>query len=63
VKILNRNEEIRKVESKPRMQLKTLQPETRKRSFEEVEQSFSDAEAVAEAERCLKCYQVATIAV
>jgi len=63
VKILNRNEEIRKVESKPRMQLKTLQPETRKRSFEEVEQGFSDAEAVAEAERCLKCYQVATIAV
>ena len=63
VKILDRNEEIRKVESKPQVQLKTLQPETRKRSFEEVEQGFSDAEAVAEAERCLKCYQVATIAV
>ena len=63
VKILDRNEKIRKVESKPQVQLKTLQPETRKRSFEEVEQGFSDAEAVAEAERCLKCYQVATIAV
>ncbi len=63
MKILDRNEEIRKVESKPQVQLNTLPPETRKQGFEEVEQGFSDAEAVAEAERCLKCYQVATIAV
>jgi len=63
VKILDRNEEIRKVESKPQVQLNTLPPETRKQGFEEVELGFSDAEAVAEAERCLKCYQVATIAV
>jgi len=63
VKILDRNEEIKKVESKPQVEIKALEPETRKRSFEEVEQGFSGAEAVAEAERCLKCYQVATIAV
>ncbi len=63
VKTLDRNEEIRKVDSKPRIQLKALQPETRKQSFEEVEQNLSDSEAVAEAERCLKCYQVATIAI
>jgi formate dehydrogenase beta subunit len=63
VKTLDRNEKIRKVESKPRVKLKALEPETRKLSFEEVEQGFSDVEAVAEAERCLKCYQVATIAV
>jgi formate dehydrogenase (NADP+) beta subunit len=63
VKILDRDEKILKVETKPRFQQETLAPESRKKSFEEVEQSFSDPEAVAEAERCLKCYQVATIAV
>ena len=63
VKILDRDEKILKVESKPRFQQDTLSPESRKRNFEEVELNFSDAEAVAEAERCLKCYQVATIAV
>ena len=40
-----------------------VNPETRKASFEEVEQCFSPAEAVAEAERCLRCYRVVTIAV
>ncbi len=63
VKILDRDEKILKVESKPRFQQAMLAPESRKQSFEEVEQNFSDSEAVAEAERCLKCYQVATIAV
>jgi len=63
VKILDRDEKILKVETKPRFQQETLAPESRKKSFEEVEQRFSDPEAVAEAERCLKCYQVATIAV
>ncbi len=63
VKTLDHNEEIRKVENKPRVKLKALQAESRKQSFEEVEQGFSAAEAVAEAERCLKCYQVATVAV
>jgi formate dehydrogenase beta subunit len=62
VKILDRDEKILKVETKPRFQQETLAPESRKKSFEEVEQRFSDPEAVAEAERCLKCYQVATIA-
>ena len=63
VKVFNPDEEIKKVESKPRCQVATLAPETRKNTFDEVEQSFSDSEAVAEAERCLKCYQVATIAI
>ena len=63
VKVFSPDEEIKKVESKPRCQIATLAPETRKNTFEEVEQSFSDSEAVAEAERCLKCYQVATIAI
>jgi formate dehydrogenase beta subunit len=40
-----------------------LPPDIRKSTFDEVEQRFSPQEAVAEAERCLRCYQVATIAV
>jgi formate dehydrogenase beta subunit len=63
VKVFSPDEEIKKVESKPRCQVATLAPETRKNTFEEIEQSFSDSEAVAEAERCLKCYQVASIAI
>jgi len=63
VKVFNPNEEIKKVESKPRCQVAVLAPETRKNTFDEIEQSFSESEAVAEAERCLKCYQVATIAI
>ncbi len=51
------------MESKQRCRIATLPPEDRKITFDEIEQSFSDSEAVAEAERCLKCYQVATIAV
>ena len=63
VKVFNPDEEIKKVESKPRCQLATLAPEIRKNTFDEIEQGFSDSEAVAEAERCLKCYQVVTIAI
>ena len=63
VKILDPNEKILKVESKARFQQAALPLESRKKSFDEVELGFSDSEAVAEAERCLKCYQVATIAV
>jgi formate dehydrogenase beta subunit len=61
--ILDPNEKIHKVESKPRTNLTALSPTTRKTSFDEVEQGFTDKEAVMEAERCLKCYQVVTIAV
>ena len=63
VRVYDPNEEIRKVESKQRFQPNTLPPEKRKSTFDEVEQSFSAQEAVAEAERCLRCYQIATIAV
>ncbi len=63
IKVYDPAEEILKVESKQRFQPKTLPPDTRKATFDEVEQSLSAQEAVAEAERCLRCYQVATIAV
>ena len=63
IEVFNPNEQIKKVESKPRCQVMPLAPETRKKTFDEIEQGFSNSEAVAEAERCLKCYQVATIAI
>jgi NADPH-dependent glutamate synthase beta subunit-like oxidoreductase len=63
VKIYDPDEEIRKVESKKRLRPPTLPPAERQSSFEEIERSYSAPMAVAEAERCLRCYQVATIAV
>jgi len=63
VKVYDPDEEILKVESKQRFQPSMLPTDTRKSTFDEVEQGLSAQEAVAEAERCLRCYQVATIAV
>ena len=63
VKVYDPDEEILKVESKQRFQPSMLPPETRKSNFNEVEQGLPAQQAVAEAERCLRCYQVATIAV
>ena len=63
VKVYDPDEEILKVESKPRFKPGMLPADKRKSTFDEVEQGLSAQEAVAEAERCLRCYQVATIAV
>ena len=63
VKVYDPDEEILKVESKPRFKPDMLPADTRKSTFDEIEQGLSAQEAVAEAERCLRCYQVATIAV
>ena len=63
VKVYDPDEEILKVESKPRFKPGMLPADERKSTFDEIEQGLSAQEAVAEAERCLRCYQVATIAV
>ena len=63
VKVYDPDEEILKVESKPGFKPNMLPPDERKSTFDEIEQGLSAQEAVAEAERCLRCYQVATIAV
>ncbi|MBW2040671.1 MAG: FAD-dependent oxidoreductase [Deltaproteobacteria bacterium] len=63
VKVFEPNEKILKVESRSRLNPPALPLEKRVPGFDEVEQAFSAKEAVAEAERCLRCYQVATIAV
>ncbi|WP_287185924.1 hypothetical protein [Rhodovulum sp.] len=38
-----------------------LDPELRKRMFEEVEQTISAKAAYAEAQRCMRCYRVYTV--
>ncbi len=45
-----------------RKHLEMLPPETRKFIFDEVEKGYSVTEAIAEAQRCLRCYRVATVA-
>ncbi len=60
--VFDPDEKIGRVENKPRLHPKMLPLEKRKPGFEEVEQCFTAQEAVAEAERCLRCYQVATLA-
>ncbi len=57
------NEKISKVECRERMEPVKLPPESRKGTFEEVEKVLATQDAVAEAERCLRCYYVATVAV
>jgi len=46
-----------------RMHPKTLDPEMRTASFDEVEQGFCAAEALQEASRCLRCCRLALAAV
>jgi formate dehydrogenase beta subunit len=63
VKIYDPNEIVKVSEPRDRKPVTKLPPEIRKSSFEEVEKGFSSPEAVAESERCLRCYRVLTIAV
>lgn len=64
IKIYRPDEKItKKVEVLNRKQPPKLPPETRASTFDEVEQCFSGSDAVAEAERCLRCYYVITVAV
>ncbi len=63
VKVYDPAEDIGLLGGRPRYQLKMLDPETRKFTNDEVEQGFSRLEAVAEADRCLRCYRVATVKV
>ncbi|NNG06793.1 MAG: FAD-dependent oxidoreductase [Desulfobacteraceae bacterium] len=64
IKVYDPNEEVKqKVDPAERKRLTKLSPESRVSSFDEVEQGFSSPDAVAEAERCLRCYRVVTLAV
>ncbi len=63
LKIYDKNENIGIADRRQRKHLVMLTPDKRKHTFDEVESGFSTAEAIAEANRCLRCYRVATIAV
>jgi NADPH-dependent glutamate synthase beta subunit-like oxidoreductase len=62
VRVYDPQEEVRVPEKLERLPLLKLAPEERNQNFEEVEQGYAAAEAVAEAERCLRCYRVVTLA-
>ena len=46
-----------------REQLEMLPPDTRKWTFEEVEEGFPVNAAMREAARCLRCYRVGLVAI
>ncbi len=63
VKVYDQEEELGDVGMVKRKHLEMLSPEERKTSFDEVEKGFSTPEAIIEANRCLRCYRVAVVAV
>jgi len=63
VKIYDPDEKIGIIGDRKRKHLDMLPADTRKLTFDEVEEGFPTAEAIAEADRCLRCYRVAMIAV
>ena len=63
VKVYDQSEDIGFLGGRERKELEMLDPDTRKFTNDEVEQGFSIREAMAEADRCLRCYRVATVKV
>jgi NADPH-dependent glutamate synthase beta subunit-like oxidoreductase len=64
VKVYDPNEKVKqRVEPASRKKVSNLSPESRIDNFDEVEMGFTSPDAVAEAERCLRCYRVVTVVV
>lgn len=63
LKLYDPKEEIKKVETRERKDPERLSPEARISNFDEVQEPLSSPDAVAEAERCLRCYRVVTVVV
>ncbi|MCK5680523.1 FAD-dependent oxidoreductase [bacterium] len=63
VKVFDQAEDLGLLGGRERKELEMLDPDTRKFTNDEVEQGFSVNDAMAEADRCLRCYRVATIKV
>lgn len=61
--VYDAEEEIGIVPGGEREVLEMLPPETRKRTFAEVEKGFSTDAAMREASRCLRCYRVGLVAI
>ena len=49
------------VEHKYRVEVQEMDPEVRKRQFEEVERTITSEEAYREAERCMRCYRIYSV--
>ncbi len=63
VKVYDPKENLGVMGRAARKQLSHIPPDERKTTFVEVEQGFSNPDAIAEASRCLRCYSVVTVAV
>ena len=61
VKVFDPYENIGIIDGRPRIPIKHMPPEERKKSFVEYTQGYTIPEARAEADRCLKCYRVGMI--
>jgi formate dehydrogenase (NADP+) beta subunit len=60
--VYNKKERLGAIGGTKKAHLPMLDPEERKRSFDEVEAGYKVNEATAEAERCLRCYRIGMIA-
>ena len=60
--VYNKKEQLGAIGGLKREELPMLEPEARKRSFDEVEAGYKVNEATGEAERCLRCYRIGMIA-
>lgn len=62
VKVYDKKENLGIVGDKKRHNLKAMEPEKRKWTFDEVEEGYKINEAMEEASRCLRCYRIGMIA-
>ncbi|MBN2438658.1 MAG: FAD-dependent oxidoreductase [Deltaproteobacteria bacterium] len=60
--VYNKKEKPGAVGGRKRTEVCLLDPEARKRSFDEVETGYKINEAAGEADRCLRCYRIGMIA-
>ena len=60
--VYNKKEQLGAIGGLKKAHLPMLEPETRKRTFEEVEAGYKVNEATDEAERCLRCYRIGMVA-
>ncbi len=63
VKVYQKDENLGIAGGESRIQLRMLDPEVRKWTFDETEEGFRVDEAVKEAGRCLRCYRIGMVAV
>lgn len=62
VKVYDAEENIGFLGGRKGRHLMMLPPDTRKHTFDEVEKGYTPQEAMAEADRCLRCYRIAMVA-